>query len=131
MGKIKEKCQKNFTKTLQHQISQEHIHWFSKCGRKRHGKRIRTFMQDLSLQICQMGMYSLNDGKDTHALYLQVLHKNLVVATDFIFCGHIYNLNPSQTVHTSLAIITGNKNVKCPAVISVFSKTMQNHIPLC
>jgi hypothetical protein len=61
----------------------------------------------------------------THMYYIsQVLHENLVVATDFIFCGHIYNLNPNQTVHTSLAIITENKNAKCPALISVFSKTM-------
>jgi len=83
------KCQKNFTTTLQYQISQEHIHSFSKCGRQADRvKVIGTFLQDLSLQICQMGVCSLNNGKDTHATYFQVWHKNLIVATDFIFCGH-------------------------------------------
>jgi len=38
------KCQKNFTTTLQYQISQEHIHWFSKCGKHmdRQGKSNRN-----------------------------------------------------------------------------------------
>jgi len=83
------KCQKNFTTTLQHQISQEHIHWFSKCGKQTGMVTvIGTFLQHLSLQICRMGVCSINNGKDAHAIYFQVLHQKLVVATDLMFCGH-------------------------------------------
>lgn len=72
-GNSQRKCQKNFTTTLQHQISQEHIHWISKCGRETDKvKEVGTFLQHLSLQICQMGVCSLNNGKDARATYFQV-----------------------------------------------------------
>jgi hypothetical protein len=50
-------------------------------------KLVGTFLQDLSLQMYQMGMRSLNHGKEAHEIYFHVLHEKLV-ATDLIFCGH-------------------------------------------
>jgi hypothetical protein len=74
-GNSQRKCQKNFTITLQHQISQEHIKLFSKYGKQTAMVTvIGTFLQHLSLQIYQMGVCSINNGKDAHAIYFQVLH---------------------------------------------------------
>lgn len=57
-GNSQRKCHKDFTTTLQHQISREHICLFSKCGRQADKVKviIGTFLHDLSLQICQMGI---------------------------------------------------------------------------